>query len=219
MTLNRIKSMAIAAIACVCVAAPAGASAQRYPQDYDRNYRSGNQYGYGVRDLVNRVERESNDFRDYFEHHFRVRGNARRSDRWSDHSDHQGRYGDMTLKDAIQNLDEAMERLRNSVNRNGNTRSRDFSETLSDVLEHSNDVDRRIGRVSDTYDYYNDGYDNGYGNDRYGYGSGRSDDRYGNGRYGDRNWRYDRNDLGMMWRDLRSDIGQLSRMLNVYRNR
>lgn len=192
MKLSNLKSMAIAAVACALIAAPAIGSAQGYGQnrgrdrDRDDNPRMQRDMR-DLRELVNQTERHSNSFRDYFEHNFRSNGH---SERWSvssdydRHPEHQGRNGQMTLRDAIQNLDEDFERLRNEVDHHGRTRqARQF---MDEILEHSGDVDQRMGHVRDWYD-----------NTR------------------DRNWRYDRSDLSSRWRDLRSDINSLARNFGV----
>lgn len=89
----------------------------------------------------------------------------------------------MTLRDAIQNLDEDFERLRAEVDHNG--RSRKARDLMSEINEHSGDVDARLGRLTDWYSFKND-----------------------------RNWRYDRSDLATRWRELRRDIADLSRSIN-----
>jgi hypothetical protein len=192
MNSTNIRTLAIATVAAVCVAMPAMSSAQRYGQGRwpvdQRQYRYNDRYD--LRDLADRTERQSNDFRAYFEHNFRDNGHGKRYDRYGNdrdqHGDHEGRNGRMSLKDAIQNLDEALERLRSEITHNG--RSRKAQEIMDDVREHSNDVEQRISRVTDWYDY-----------------TGR-DWRSGNG-----NWRYDRSDLSSRWRDLRGDINDLQR--------
>ncbi|MFI5385828.1 MAG: hypothetical protein ACHQ50_06875 [Fimbriimonadales bacterium] len=183
----------IAAIACVFIAAPIASSAQRYGQDPDRSRYNHNDYRYNrddFKDWVNSVQRESKSFRDYFEHNFRAFGHAQqRWDRSGDlHPEHEGRNGNMTLLDAIQNTDEDLERLRAEVKYHD--RSRYARDLMNEIVDHSRDVDARIGRVADTY-RYND----------------------------DRAWRYDRNsELYRRWQDLRADIRDLDRGLN-YRGR
>lgn len=189
MKLNSLKSIAIAAIATLCVAAPLSAGAQRYGQNRDRDYRYDNR-DRGLQNQVNRTERESNSFRAYFEHNFRWHGHGQRyipETGYDQHAEHQGRNGQMNLGDAIQNLDEAFERLRAEVDRNGRTRR--AGDLMDDILEHMRDVDQRIGRIRDSYDYNND-----------------------------RSWRYDRSDLSSRWRELRGDINDLARSFN-YRAR
>jgi len=189
MKLNSFKNLAITAVACAFIAAPIVGNAQGYGRQQDRNYQDRNyrqDYGYDLKDLVNRTERESNSFRDYFEHNFRSNGHQ---SRWSgasgydSHPEHQGRNGQMTLRDAIQNLDEDMERLRADIDHHG--RSRHARDLMSEVMDHMSDVDVRVSRVSDWYSYNND-----------------------------RNWRYERSDLSSRWRELRADLNELNRNVN-----
>jgi hypothetical protein len=193
MKLNSLKSTVIAAIACVCFAAPMTSSAQRgYQQrgnqNRDRDIRREQiqRDSRELKSIVDRTERHSNSFRDYFEHNFRSNGH---SERWTvragydQHAEHQGRNGQMTLRDAIQNLDEDFERFRSEVDHNG--RSRHARDLMAEIIEHSGDVDARIGRVSSWYNFTRD-----------------------------RNWRYDRSDLSSRWRDLRDDIRELNRIFN-----
>lgn len=185
------------AIAAATVGLAGMANAQRWPiPDRGRDYRYDQRDNRGLRNLVDQAERESNAFRDYFERHYRDRGHSKQYDYRGDHGDHEGRYGQMTLKDAIQNLDEAFERLRSAVGRN-DYRDRGTRDAMRDILEHSRDVDVRIGRVGDAYifdqsDRWNGGYNNGY-NMR--------------GRGGD--------ELSYRWRELRRDIDRLARMFDL----
>jgi Ni/Co efflux regulator RcnB len=153
MKLKSLKNLFVAAIACAFLAAPIAGNAQGYgrTQDRDRNYRQ--DYRGDLKDLTNRAERSSNSFRDYFEHNFRSNGHQ---ERWSGggHPEHQGRGGQMTLRDAIQNLDEDMERLRSEVDHHG--RSRRARDLMDEVMDHMSDVDARIGRTGDWYSYNND---------------------------------------------------------------
>ena len=198
-----LKTLVIAATAAAVLAVPAIGSAQRWPTGNQNQGRwnQGNQGRWNdnrsLRELVARTERESNSFRSYFEHNFRSNGHGKHNDRYqdNDHADHQGRRGEMTLKDAIQNLDEAMERLRNAVN--SNARGRRMAEIVDDISEHSRDVDQRIGRVSDSYDFFGGGSYNRNG-----------------GAYSNRDWRYDRSDLSRDWSELKRDINQLVRILS-----
>jgi hypothetical protein len=179
MKINSLRTIAVAAIATIGVAAPLTSSAQRYGgRDYRYEYRDS-----GLRDQVDHTERESNSFRDYFEHHFRWRGHAQRyipETGYDRHAEHQGRNGQMTLGDAIQNLDEDFERLRAEVDHNGRTRR--SSDLMDEIVDHMSDVNTRIVGVRDGYEFSRD-----------------------------RNWRYDGSALSSSWRDLRADINDLAR--------
>ncbi|HWA82909.1 MAG TPA: hypothetical protein VG820_05730 [Fimbriimonadaceae bacterium] len=172
-------------VACALLATSAIGSAQGYGHGQDRNrdrdYAQRNLRD--LRDLVNQTERHSNSFRSYFEHNFRSNGHP---ERWTggSHREHEGPRGQMTLRDAIQNLDEDFERLRTEVDHHGKTR--EARRLMDEIVDHSGDVDSRIGRVRDWYDYNRD-----------------------------RNWRYERSDLASRWRDLRSDINNLARNFNA----
>ena len=185
MKLNQLKTLGVAAIALVFMGIPAMGSAQvRYNHDEYRFSRD-------QRDLKNQIdqmERESNAFRFYFEHNFRSNGHKEThydSSSRDAHPEHMGRNGNMTLKDAIQNLDEDFERLRSEVDRHGRTTAR-AHELMSEIMEHMQDVDVRINRVSVSYNY--------------------------NGR--ERNWRYDRSELSNRWNDFKSDLQDLNRQVN-----
>ena len=204
--MNKIsfRNLVIAAAACAVMAVPATSSAQRWPVNNQQDQGRWTQGRWNdnrvLKELVARTERESNAFRSYFERNFRSNGHGKRDDRYqNDHADHQGRRGEMTLKDAIQNLDEAMERLRNAVN--SNVRGRRMSEIVDDISEHSRDVDQRIGHVTDSYDYFGGGNNN------------RRGGNYNNS-YNNRDWRYDRSDLSRDWNELERDINQLVRILS-----
>lgn len=60
----------------------------------------------------------------------------------------------MSLRDAIQNLDEDMERLKAEIDHHG--RSRNARDLMSEVMDHMSDVDARVPRTSDWYSYGND---------------------------------------------------------------
>lgn len=179
-----LKSLIVAAMACTCIAS---GMAQGYGNG--RNHRNDQDSRFGQRDwrrdlrlIVDRTERESNSFRAYFERNFRSNGHEPRYDRGDMHPEHQGRDGQMSLKDAIQNLDEDMERVRREIDRHRDSR---YARSLVDDIQgHSNDVDRRMGRVGDWYSFG---------------GSG-----------GPRSWRYDRSDLSRRWSRLRDDIRDMS---------
>jgi hypothetical protein len=138
MKLNYWKTSLLAAVAVGCLA-PGLASAQRFRDRMD------------LRDEVTQTFRDSKDFRHYFEHNFRANGHEPRwdaSDRYG-HPEHEGRFGQMSLKDAIQNLDEDIERLRAEFAHHGPDRAaRDLAREIQD---HSNQVENRIGRVGDWY--------------------------------------------------------------------
>lgn len=171
-----MKWIVMAAVASFCVAAPSSSFAQRYDRDDHMRVRD------SLKDEVNRVERESNSFRFYFEHNFRDNGHGRKWDPYDRYGtpEHQGRNGRMSLKDSIQNLDEDFERLRTVVNLWGRTpRARDL---MNEIMEHSRDVDVRIARTAEAYSFRNE-----------------------------RDWRYDRSELFSRWNDLRRDTLELDR--------
>lgn len=144
------KSIVIATTAVACLV-PALASAQRNWDRDDRRFER-----FDIRDEVAHTFRDSKDFRHYFEHNFRASGHEPRwdaTDRYG-HPEHEGRYGQMTLKDAIQNMDEDIERLRAEVSHHGDSRAaRDLAE---EIQEHADQVDRRINRVGDWYRFNGD---------------------------------------------------------------
>jgi len=192
------KTLLVAALACVsfgsAMAQNNGYGQGRGDYGYGQNHRDDNRYNRGnqnvwrtdLRRLVDRAERDSNAFRSYFERNFRSNGHERRYDNdnnWNGrggHAEHQGRYGQMSLKDAIQNLDEDMERLRKEIDRN--RESRYAQSLISEIREHAADVDARMPRAADWYSYNND----------------------------NRGWRYDRSELSQRWARVRSDIGAIT---------
>lgn len=162
MKLMNMKTLAIGAVACAMAAMPAFSSAQRYGNQgrlYRYEYRDN-----GIYNQTADVSSESKRFRDYFEHNFRWRGHSAKyipETGYDQHAEHQGRNGEMTLGDAIQNLDEDLERLRAEVKYHGrDDRARDL---MSEIMDHERDVDSRVGRVRDWYDYQE--------HDRYGHDS------------------------------------------------
>src|SRR5579862_3732372 len=146
--LNGLKSIAIAAIACACVAAPVSGFAQHYNH---------NDYHFSQNDIkgeVQSTERESNSFRSYFEHNFRDNGHQKRSTGGYGAAEHMSRGGQMTLQDTIQNLDEDFERLRSEVNHHGT--SQEARSLMNEIVNHMRDVDVRIDRVADNYAFGRD---------------------------------------------------------------
>jgi|GEM_PF-3449498 len=182
MQLNGLRTLLVVAAASIFMAAPIVSVAQRYNHDDFRHDRR------DMKDWVDSMERESNSFRDYFEHNFKAYGHKQEVwDRSGDysHPEHEGRNGNMTLLDAIQNMDEAFERTRGEVDRHGVTRQ--AREMMTEIVDHSRDVDSRIDRVADNYRFNND-----------------------------RNWRYDkRSELYHRWQDLKADIHDLDRGLGL----
>lgn len=201
---NRIKSIAIAAIACACMAIPAFGSAQRPGQAQDRWPATGRIQNYRSLDqMVRRAERESNEFRENFEHNYRGRdrdrdwnngrnsnyGRGNNNGRWGNNNSQYGWWG-TDLKSDIQKMDEAFERLRkvvarndryddrNTSWRNGNWHSRDARREMETVVRYSNEIDRELGR--------------GFGN-----------------------WERGRRSLTDDWRDLKRDIDALAREFGV----
>jgi len=190
MRFNGLKKMAIAAVACAFLAAPLSGSAQGYGSSGQRNRQitiqryDHDNYRYNRQDLrgeVDGVERESNSFRAYFERNFRDNGHAKRWNGYG-HAEHEGRNGQMSLQDAIQNLDEDFERLRSEINRHGQTRQ--ARSLMNEIVNHMRDVDVRIDRVADNYNF------------------GR-----------ERDWRYSSSELYTRWQDLKGDINDLSRAI------
>jgi hypothetical protein len=158
----KLKTLLIAALACVSIGS---GIAQGYGQgnrqdDYRYNNQRNNQrysqqnWRRDMRRMIDRTERESNSFRQYFEDHFRANGHERRYGGETGHAEHQGRNGQMSLKDAIQNLDEDMERLRHEVDRNRDMR---YARALTDeIRDHAADVDARMPRVAEWYSFGGD---------------------------------------------------------------
>ncbi len=92
----------------------------------------------------------------YFEHNFRANGHEPRWDAADGygHPEHEDRFGRMTLKDAIQNMDEDIERLHVEFKHRGDSRAaRDLS---NEIRDHSNQVNNRIDRVADWYRFPGD---------------------------------------------------------------
>ncbi|HLK16217.1 MAG TPA: hypothetical protein VKT78_15535 [Fimbriimonadaceae bacterium] len=172
MKTNQLRTTLLAAAALACLI-PAAAQAQRYREYVPR--------ANNLSDEVFHTFRDSKDFRHYFEHHFRANGHEPRwdrSDRYG-HPEHEDRFGRMSLKDAIQNLDEDIERLRAEFAHHGASRA--AVDLADEIRDHSDQVDRRIGRVGEWY---------------------RFDD--------DRDWHWDRSELFNRWRDLRTDIREVT---------
>lgn len=132
--MNKTKLLGLALAAAfvgVGILTPADAAAQRrYRPSYDRPVRA----DWKVRPLVDRSERESNAFRKYFESH-NAKGRLGRY--------HDNRY----LKDQIQGMDEAFERLRSRAD---DRRPGVGKEQLVDALNHARQIDREIYDARDT---------------------------------------------------------------------
>lgn len=132
--MKKTKSLALtlaALIAAGLALAPSDAHAQfdtrrGDARDGDRRSRDQDRRGRDPRDLVYDAERQSNAFRDWFEHNYKKRRLGR---------DHDNRW----LKGEIQGLDETMERLRARVN--DRDRSRDL---VQDAMEHARRIDREL---------------------------------------------------------------------------
>lgn len=150
MRLKHWKAPLMVVMALGCLTAVA-AEAHQSDRGYDRGGPR-----YALRDEVDHTSRDSKDFRHYFEHNFRANGHEPRwdaSDRYA-HPEHEGRFGQMTLKDAIQNMDEDIERLHAEFKHHGaSSAARDLA---IEIRDHSNQVDTRIGRVGDWYRFQND---------------------------------------------------------------
>lgn len=139
MNVKKNLTLAIAALAVVGAALPSTASAQvdtrrdRWDR-YDYRPGRGDRRDWVVRPLVVRVERESNSFRAWFEKNYdRRRLGRERDNRW--------------LKNEIQGMDEALERLRS---RASDSRPGIGREQLEDALNHARRIDDEIGRDRDT---------------------------------------------------------------------
>ncbi|HTQ10509.1 MAG TPA: hypothetical protein VMI31_10595 [Fimbriimonadaceae bacterium] len=181
---NGLKTLMAGLAMAACLALPMIGAAQHYGLQNHSGYNHAD-FRYDRRDMKNWVdamERESNSFRAYFEHNFKAYGHPHRYDSRndSDHPEHEGANGQMTLKDAIQNMDEDFERLRAEVDHHGD--SREARDLMNEIVDHSRDVDVRIDRVADNYRF--------------------NDDR--NWRY-DRG-----SELYRRWQDLKADIRDLA---------
>ena len=144
MRLKHWHATLMAATAFGCLTATAGAhlSAKGFETSVAR---------YDLRDEVDHTFRDSKDFRHYFEHNFYSYGHEPRweySER-SGHPEHIGRSGQMTLKDAIQNMDEDIERLRAEVRHRGYTPA--ARGLALEIRDHSDQVNTRIDRVGEWY--------------------------------------------------------------------
>ena len=146
MTFFKNLAVVVAVVASSALALlPADASAQvstrrgdyappRSDRDRDRGRRDEwdrrddrDRRGPSVESLAKRTERESNSFRDWFERQYRQRRLGRdRDNRW--------------LKDEVQNLDEAMERVRHRADGNSNRGRNDFE----DAMAHARRIDRAL---------------------------------------------------------------------------
>jgi len=155
MRLNELKSLTICAVACVFLASPFAANAQGYGSSSRQRYNH-RVYLYNrsdLKDMVDSASRESKSFRSYFEHNFSDNGHFKRY-AGGDHSEHQGQFGQRTLQDTIQNLDEDVERLRAEVRHHGRS---DYARELApEITSHIQDVDAHISHVSDYYSFGRD---------------------------------------------------------------
>ena len=132
--MNKTKLLGLALAAAfvgVGILTPADASAQRrHRSDYDRPVRQ----DWKVRPLVDTTERQSNAFRKSCESH--------------DSRGRLGRYHDNRyLKDQIQSMDEAFERLRSRAD---DRRPGVGKDQLVDALNHARQIDREIYDARDT---------------------------------------------------------------------
>lgn len=96
----------------------------RYDRDRDRR---DDRRGPSIETLAKRTERESNAFRDWFERQYRNRRLGR---------DRDGR----SLKAEVQDLDEAMERVRRRADGNSTRGRKDFE----DAMAHARRIDREL---------------------------------------------------------------------------
>jgi hypothetical protein len=109
---------------------------------------------FALSDEVDHTFRDSKDFRFYFEHNFRANGHETRWVGRYATPEHEGKFGRMTLKDAIQNMDEDIERLHAEYKHNG--ASREARDLAIEIRDHSNQVNSRINRVGDWYSFSTD---------------------------------------------------------------
>jgi hypothetical protein len=150
---NTVRTLLVAALATTCLA-PTFSIAQAPGETY-YTLTQGSQ---DFREAVNRASKESKGFRYYFEHNYHANGHEQRWDRpdINGHAEHQGRRGQMSLKDAIQNLDEDLQRLRAEVMHRGRSH---YAESLAaEIEEHANQVDQRMGVVAEGY-WFNQNHD------------------------------------------------------------
>jgi len=132
--MNRIHTLAaIAALAVGLAVLPSDASAQiRTRRDDDYRWNRRDRRDYNIESLARRTERESNSFRDWFEHNYsRGRLGRSRDNRW--------------LKNEIQNMDEALERVRRRADDRHPERGRS---DMEDAMDHARRIDREL--VTDT---------------------------------------------------------------------
>lgn len=160
---TNLKTLIVASALAATMAVPSLASAQRGPQnqrwpvppgqgryddrwDYRNDDRWDNRNDYrGVRDLVVKAERSSNQFREDFERRWgryddwrnRGRGDYQRNRGWTRDWDRND-----APREAIQRLDEAFERLRRDVDRNRDGRTnRAAREEMAAINRWSRSVD------------------------------------------------------------------------------
>lgn len=130
--MNRFKTLIASLVIVGCAVAPSVASAQsrwggdrREDRNWERGFRTGE-----IRGLVDRLERQSNNFRSNFERNY---------GRFTDRSNGWHGRGDRRSYVEIQRLDEAFERLRRKVD-SGDWRSgRGDVET---IVRNARGVDR-----------------------------------------------------------------------------
>ena len=128
----------VAALVAIAAIAPQDAASQidtrrdtRNSRDRDRDWnwdRDRDARGRSIESLAKRTERESNAFRAWFERNYDARRLGRsRDNRW--------------LKNEIQNLDEAMERVRRRADDRRPDRGR---KDFEDAMGHARRVDREL---------------------------------------------------------------------------
>jgi hypothetical protein len=150
MNFTKWQPVVIVAMA-VAFLGPVSASAQRFGDQDDRRL-----HRVDLGDEVDKTFHDSKDFRHYFEHNFRSNGHEPRWDLTdaSGHPEHEGRYGQITLKDAIQNTDEDIERLRAEFAHHGTSRA--ALELAAVIRRHTEQVDVRLSRTGDWYRHNSD---------------------------------------------------------------
>lgn len=130
--MKRIHTLAatVAALAVSLAFLPTNASAQVRTRrdDYRWNRRDRDRRDYDIESLARRTERESNSFRDWFERNYsRRRLGRERDNRW--------------LKNEIQEMDEALERVRRRADNRHPERGRS---DMQDAMEHARRIDREL---------------------------------------------------------------------------
>ena len=139
-----IRRMGMALLAATALgafmAAPQAAQAQ-WRRDRDTLGRFGREYGAQARKIVERLERDSNAFRDAFEHHGWDDRRSRDDRRYRDDRS-RGWDRNEDLRSNVQRFDEGTERLRRDFGRSDyylDTRAQ-----ISDVLRMARPIDRAM---------------------------------------------------------------------------